>query len=31
MGIFPAEEADAERIGLLMGGRAEPAMQRQSA
>jgi simple sugar transport system ATP-binding protein len=23
MGVFPAEEADAERIGLLMGGRAE--------
>jgi len=22
MGVFPAEEADAERIGLLMGGRA---------
>jgi simple sugar transport system ATP-binding protein len=25
MGIFPAAEADAERIGLLMGGRAEMA------
>lgn len=23
MGVFPAEEADAERIGLLMGGRAD--------
>jgi simple sugar transport system ATP-binding protein len=27
MGVFPAEEADAERIGLLMGGRAETAKQ----
>jgi len=27
MGVFPAQEADAERIGLLMGGRAEPAPQ----
>ena len=24
MGVFPAGEADPERIGLLMGGRAEP-------
>jgi len=27
MGVFPAEEADAERIGLLMGGRAEPTVK----
>jgi hypothetical protein len=27
MGTFPAEEADAERIGLLMGGRAEPTVK----